>query len=479
MSKTCLITGDHLDSSTREEHTILRSLGGRICSRTVSSNAFNNACSRSVDGHLRNLYFPLMVFLDPMLARAHKPGMSETYGLDGTRYLTQDGVTRLAKEKILSRDSDGSPSEVLVSLKSLKDRDKVFGKTITEATFVPPPDDNGNFQVELFSSEADVAALKCVLLSFDHLCDQNGLIRFTRSPSIAALRDYIRDVVMNGNKLDYHMQFRHVMGLQLERDQPLTELAAKLRDGLPPHQLQEFEHVMIASGNALTGRLEVAWHILGVEWQGYRLTNCWEGPDFTCMFVNQVLKGGKALGPLWIKSPNDLCKLSRVRAVRQGGTSDAEVDWTMKLVSEIRQQAWRRAIYLTEMESDAESFATGLLSECIWDKANENSLAAGCVRHMQRRYPPAFQKRPNFEAALKRLSEAISSCGDCHLSSEDDIRLVNWREVLAEWRNHVAAFKDEFGYPGHFFCHESVAEKNRNGEISKVIVAKPGAIQKL
>jgi hypothetical protein len=49
---TCLFTGKVLTPDTREEHTILWSLGGRVRSRRVTSSAFNEACGSHVDPYL-------------------------------------------------------------------------------------------------------------------------------------------------------------------------------------------------------------------------------------------------------------------------------------------------------------------------------------------------------------------------------------------------------------------------------------------
>ena len=60
VNPTCMFTGVPLDSQTCEEHTILRALGGRIRSRTVSSSSFNARCSEVLDKRFASVYAQLM-----------------------------------------------------------------------------------------------------------------------------------------------------------------------------------------------------------------------------------------------------------------------------------------------------------------------------------------------------------------------------------------------------------------------------------
>lgn len=73
-NSTCLFSGATLAADTREEHTILRSLGGRIRSRRVTSSAFNEACGSYIDPYLLLPYAETMATLRPLLSAEHKGG---------------------------------------------------------------------------------------------------------------------------------------------------------------------------------------------------------------------------------------------------------------------------------------------------------------------------------------------------------------------------------------------------------------------
>jgi hypothetical protein len=72
---TCLFTGEELTPTTKQEHTIPKALGGRIKSRFVTSDTFNNFCGARLDFVLKLAYEPLLNQLAPLLPRTSQPGM--------------------------------------------------------------------------------------------------------------------------------------------------------------------------------------------------------------------------------------------------------------------------------------------------------------------------------------------------------------------------------------------------------------------
>src|SRR5271166_6319473 len=71
---TCLFTGEALTPTTKVEHTIPRSLGGRIKSRVVSCDSFNARCGERLDPYLARRYAHLMNVLSPLLSQEHRTG---------------------------------------------------------------------------------------------------------------------------------------------------------------------------------------------------------------------------------------------------------------------------------------------------------------------------------------------------------------------------------------------------------------------
>src|SRR4051812_29511892 len=71
---TCLFTGTTLTPNTLREHTIPRSVGGRIRSREVSSDSFNGRAGSYVDPFLYEPYSEVMTTLGPVLTAEHRGG---------------------------------------------------------------------------------------------------------------------------------------------------------------------------------------------------------------------------------------------------------------------------------------------------------------------------------------------------------------------------------------------------------------------
>ena len=71
---TCLFSGECLTPTTKVEHTIPRSVAGRITSRNVSCDSFNELCGQRYDPFLARRYVQLMNVLSPLLSSKHQTG---------------------------------------------------------------------------------------------------------------------------------------------------------------------------------------------------------------------------------------------------------------------------------------------------------------------------------------------------------------------------------------------------------------------
>ena len=73
---TCLLTNEPLDESTKPEHVIPESLGGRFASREVTSSRINELAGGRLIAQARDSYAELLHILAPMLPSAAKPGVT-------------------------------------------------------------------------------------------------------------------------------------------------------------------------------------------------------------------------------------------------------------------------------------------------------------------------------------------------------------------------------------------------------------------
>lgn len=214
---TCLMTGDHLPKTTRQEHTILRSLGGRIRSREVSSDRFSSAAGSRIEPFLHELYVLIMT----TLGAAHRGGIQsvEMPGEPGNYALTNEGQLYL-RRPVVTRDSETNrPVAVLgnnvASMRRIIDQNTQPG-AVERRSEVRPPSGPIHFpERAVVCPEIELAALKAGLLSFDHVLRDDPR-RFTRAPELASVREMLRAAVMEGTN-DVMTLSRYSLGVQYEK----------------------------------------------------------------------------------------------------------------------------------------------------------------------------------------------------------------------------------------------------------------------
>lgn len=457
---TCLITGNELGPDTREEHTIPRSLGGRIRSRVVSCNEFNQACGDLFDPNLKGQHQLLLSLLAPALAREHDVGRFVTLGGDGRRYVTENGVTQVAGMRPTGFDEnarptgfEGNPTRVTREGERMK-RDT--GREV-QVEFVGFGESHTSQQVELLSTQGEVAGLKCVLLSFDHLLRNQLARRFTRMDALEPLRQYVKSVVIDEGAIKPEFHDGHVLGMQLAKQETLNHLADSLRGELADYERQQFEHVMIASGNTDTGILDAAWHVFGGEWQGFRFATDWHEFDFTCMFVNQVLRHGSVAGSVWQDIGHHLCRPEEYKATHRADVCDEEMQKrVMSMIGVVRRENCKRACLYADMECN-EPLATGIAAATACE-TESNVLSDGLLHHLKRRYDPAWHKRPDFQKALKEASTYFDVYSNIRINDPRYTDHVDWPQVLDAFRGALGVMVDRMGLPGHFFTRSNCSE---------------------
>ncbi|MFW6106763.1 MAG: hypothetical protein ACOC8H_01240, partial [bacterium] len=189
---TCLFTGKTLDKSTPPEHTIPRRLGGRITSTEVSSREFNNACSNPYDAALIEMYHPITKALAPALPQSAKTGQvsvdvpdqpAGSYRLDENGLVGIKGATPVAWDDETGRPTSfiGPDAEKLHRVAEQQGWPKA--KTRHKKEFLAPRGES-RITRPLFSREAEIAALKSALLTFDCVLRNEPEKRFTRSAEL-------------------------------------------------------------------------------------------------------------------------------------------------------------------------------------------------------------------------------------------------------------------------------------------------------
>ncbi len=453
-SNTCLFTGANLDTTTRVEHTILRGLGGRVRSRIVCCDALNNRCGSLLDPFLLAPYLELMAILGPMLAAEHRSGSipvtipeeeGARFSLDGFGVLQQQGP------RVVGRDEHGRPTAVQganqAQLQNIVDQ-VARGIEPTWSTVSPTtaPFYFRNRPVVL--AEIEIAALKCALLTFDHLLADHPF-RFTRTPELEPVLRFVRECLETGD-IDGELLNRYSLGVQYESLRRLEVLRSQFEPPAAP-----FEHILVAVGNVATRTLDVVWHVLGVDPFGFRLSRTWRQQAFTCVVVNQIQQGGRAHGPIWWEGePPLLCAPTNRRAFPDCAPAPDLGQQIVQEISNVRLEAAQRAVRLVEATCDDHVIA--MLQQLTQSGTAGDNHISSAVRERLRRL---YSRRIEENEANRRLFEEHVNPGIAQLPDdeidEEGSGQVDWQLYLRTYRELLQTLSEKLGHPGEFFSNRT------------------------
>ena len=453
---TCLFTGRLLTAKTKEEHTIPASLAGRIRSRIVSCTEFNAACGNKFDKVLADAYRFFFMALSPALAKEHKPGETVSYDDAGRPYVTEEGITGIKGIVIASRDDEGKPKEVLSSdipaLNRWFEKSGVSkGRKRRILTNLPLPSSTVYRDQPLFTPESDVSALKCALLTFDHLLADQPSRRFTRFPHLEGIRNFIKSTVMGSGPIKVAGLHLYVLGNQLENEARYRSLLSRM-DATPT---QEFEHVLIASGCCSSRTVDLVWLVAGIEWLGFRVSTTWDAFDFACVVRNQVLKRGRVFGPTWSYESMLLCKPSAWRSAPGPGFTAANID--SHIPSEIRKDAYKRAVYHVEMNVD-ESVKGAIIRAAEQDMRHSHSISEAIITCLGRFWSASTTDSPDFRNALSQLRGQLKSLAGVAITASQENEAVDWTKCIGLFRDSLRSLREHFGLPGNCFVKHTRIE---------------------
>ncbi len=451
---TCLFSGDDLNSSTKVEHTIPESLGGRVTSRRVTSSCFNEKWGNITIAALKAPYALLMNKLGPLLPTAHKtrliqidvagevPGLS----LDKEGVMTREGFQVAARDPVTKRprafvgtDEKGMRKNI----RQLGVKDDQITKSILPATTA------NHFlmgKVPIISAEIELASLIATLLTFDELL-YGSPNRFTRSVEFAPIRKFVWSAVKNGSFGDSKKLSCYSLGLQYEN---LPKLL-KLRDQVS-HPKSAFEHVLFASANFATRTVDLVWLVHGFDPHGFRVHD-WQGGSFTHVIVNGILKDTTCSGLVEIPTSSLLCRPTNRCAFREKALSQQEGEAILNEISKKRLEACEKAVYLVEMTAD--DFIIEMLKNAGNIIGGNTPLKEIVIHRLCGRYG----RKANDSGFKDEIEQIVNS----HLNSlpkakseqcysvEDESNVVEWDVWLAFYRKCLDEVVSWYGNPGDGF----------------------------
>lgn len=329
MENYCLFTNTLLDETTKEEHTMLRSIGGRIKSQQVCSSDFNELCGQTIDQHFNSRYREICRALSPLMASEHKQGMRDVI-IDGeTKKVRLDSKNQLSLKKkyeVLEHHENGKPK--IAHCKTIEEAFE-FGEKIgltkeqILTSWVPLTQGKiYNFEDIGVSTDLELSLLKCSLLSFEHFLNNDSkLIRFTRDPALLEVKEIITDALDHIQPTKGTDLFKHVnvklkewnsisLGLQFEKIENIKEIRSKIYVDVSP-----FEHFLIATGNSATKTIDILFYAFSHEPWGFRVATDWEGVDFQYCIINPIMKETCATGIHEVNFPVLSCSHTQYRSV--------------------------------------------------------------------------------------------------------------------------------------------------------------------
>lgn len=452
----CLFTGAELDGDTRDEHTIQRSLGGRVRSTLVSSTDFNERSGQRLDPYLAGVYADIMRVLGPALPAEARSGAIEFAipGQPGRWRITELGQLTLAAPAVIDRDPETRRprSAIGPDLLSLEPMISQLGTPAVRRSEMLPPSNEVIFpERPVLHWRIELAVLKAVLLTFDHLL-QDDPQRFTRSPAIQAVRDFVREIVATDDDSPNTDLLAEIsLGIQYDADYLAIYRQLREESRIPA---SPFAHTLIVSANLATRTLDVVFWAFETDPYAFRLSSNWTEPGFTYVMCNGVLLNTESSRAIAVsrtemlgRPTNRRCRM-RVRVPM----TDAQRQATGLEISAIRQDLYRRAVDFVERNCDATT--QDLLSRLArLNSLQDHRLSSAVFSHLSTLFAGGTRTNASADRFMEILIPIIDSApDDVSVPSEPNaIPFQGWTFWLDLYRACLDSLRDEFGLPGHIF----------------------------
>lgn len=349
MSGTCLFSNKALDDRTKHEHTIPRSMCGRITSNSVTCSEFNAASSKC-DGELRKEFLLHLCELAPVLPKEFNPGEVPVILDNGVPAIRRNGFIKIKNFYISKYDLSGRPKEILHSndSKSILRTLKKLGIQAHTHEEVPLPGDMAFIKgIPICSIQAEISILKSILCTIDVILQKERMPLFTRSEEISPLKAFIsKAVVQECDDIDIVELDSYYLGVQLS-DQKEIENALSYHD----YKAKPFEHVILFSSNTATKTLDAVWNIFSHEAHGVRLATRWNGPRVCGFIANPIFMNETISYGIRFEEENPFFKIKKTPIKGFCVEKQLPPDFS-PYIRKIREQTWFDIISYVEVNND-------------------------------------------------------------------------------------------------------------------------------
>jgi len=441
MTNTCLFTGELLPNDTTIEHPIPYALGGRLKSKEIVSSAINKKSGDMLDNHLVGAFSMILSVLAPLMPKIRGSGKNVVYDKEsGTKtYYLPGGKPRLSAVVKEYDDETGELKSIRAQtaengrriLKEMGYDEEKFKYETVQAPPVVKTEQGFCWQVEL-------GALKAVLLSFDYLL-RDSSNRFTRTEALRPIIGKISDALQENNP-------------SLSCSDVVSGIDYKLKPSIDDFRKRwckeartEFEHIMIVSGDTARRSISAVWSILGFEPHKFVLSRDWHGDSFTYLFVNGILKKTSASGLCPSNDYFDIRPKTKYSTYYEEGEDLKEYEAILEDIHNHRIEAWRKAIYLIEQESD--DILVDRIEQMALVKSPEVLVVDGVQALLELHYQYALSnkdKKTEFDEVVSDELRKISSKARRQSFRDGG----DYSHFLKLYRAITRKLRDDVGYPG-------------------------------
>ena len=387
-----------------------------------------------------------MLELDPLLASAQQVGkLTIPLGLEGTFVVGPGAMLSRTDLQFTRHPTTGKPTHVSGPAEAIRRFARQSGLIVT-TTGVSPSTQKSNVPISqaMISPEIEIAVLKGVLLTFDHVCRDSDS-RFTRARELEPLRDMMRAVIMEDADRG-RLLFDCVLGIDYTLRERIDDICKKRN----PSSDSPFRHALIATANAAKRTIDLVWCLFGFEPHRFRLTREWRGVDFTFLVTNGVLRDTTVAGPIEC-GPFDIGPRSNACATP---IDPAWLDFEVHVMAEHREHAHIEARLLTLRRDDSTVRRNIRIDTALYVATPETpgSVADGMKRVLSTLFAVNLKQadtRLTFEQIVRIKGAALGITDRTDTIARDDeiAEHVDWPYWVSAFRNVMEELVREIGPP--------------------------------
>jgi hypothetical protein len=453
----CQFTDEELGAETREEHTIQRSLGGRVKSVEVTSSSFNERCGSELDPYLSAVYAEVMHVLGPALPLESRSGLVgfKIPGHSGNWVINERGQMLLKGVTVVARDphTNRPLSAIGPDLDSLQPMIRQLGSPPVRQIEMLPPSAEGLFpERAVLHWRIEVAALKATLLTFDHLLKDDPA-RFTRSADLEPVRRFVEEIVESeSDDPNTDPLADYALGVQYDPNYRILYEVLKHEAGLATWP---FQHTLIVSGDLGTRVLDAVFWAFETDPHAFRLSRDWSGEGFTYVMTNGILAntGFSQAVKLARSQPLGRYNNRRCRMRVTQPLTDAEKEAAAHELAEHRNELYRRAVDYVERNCD-HSVAEQLGRLARLNSLGDHRLSSAVFAHLVTLFAGKVRSSDSADRFVDLLIPTIDPApGDALPSGSlpTDVPARGWPFWIDLYRRCLDTLRAQFGSPGHVF----------------------------